>query len=170
MESQVEGPAKTALKTKKRLLFYEAKATFWGGSGKSAEFPRQVKVTWGDATKSGTTYSRGAVRGSKPFVMKTRPPDTVKRVAPSIPSGSPTMILNEIKTYNSAVTSYFVNAVLIPGQNSVRYASAANMRKRLYTDVRADITASQGKGAAATRQAYVSATYQAIVNRDITVK
>ena len=45
MESGVEGPAKAALRSKKKLLFYDAKAIFWGGSGKSTEFPKQVQIT-----------------------------------------------------------------------------------------------------------------------------
>jgi phage-related protein len=170
MESQVEGPAKAALRTKKELLFYDARASFWGGSGKSADFPKTVKVTWGDAEKSGSGYKKGTVRGSKPFPMSKRPPDTVKSSAPSIRGSSPSRLLSRIKTHDTAVTSYFVNSVLIPGQQSTPYASAPNMRKRLYTDQRERITTQQGEDAANTRLAYVTATYKAIVNGDITVK
>lgn len=165
METQVESPAKSAIKEKGKLFFYKAVATFWKKPAPIDAFPKKIVVTWGTAERDTGDKSKFHEKTAKTPVtieMPTVPPEKADAFVPSINGGSPGLLLKAIHKHDGSVTGYFVSELLLAEfKENGAYSSKSNMKDRLWQK--------GGTDNASKRRQHVNATYTAITAGDVQV-
>ena len=172
METKVESSAKSAVQERGKLFFYKAVATFWNEAAPVDVFPREIKVTWGEARRDdndSTIFKEDKVKASVPIRMPSAPPAEADAFVPSVNGGSPSLLHSAISKHDPAVTSYFVTNVLLEDFRKRGTFTRSSLRTRLSYEDAGDQSDEEPGVLAKKRQRYVEATYRALDAGDVRI-